>query len=727
MIGALRVSLSAETAQFEAGMKRAQKTAYGTRSAFQKSFGGLGGIVKAGLAGVVSGLSIGLIIQGTKAALNYAGSLAEVGQQLGVTTKDLQVFRYAAGQVGVKQEQLETGLSKLTITLGKVAAGAKAPAQALAAIGISVDQLKGKDTGEAFRIIADGLQKVTDRSQRAAVEVALFGKSGAMLDNLLSGGSGAINGLALAAEKLGIVLSDEQIAKADETADKLDAVKTVLASQIAGVVADNAQAIIGLADSLAYLVAQAAQAASKMTAFYRSIAIDSARFVSAHPTLAKVAFGTKGSEAILRAGAGAIRSNVSDRTPAKTAARAPTGGANVGQFLAGGAGGGGRKGRAKADTSERDAQRAAQDAQQFDQELLRGQMDILRARQDLSISATHRADLERQMLDLEKASLESEMSYKVQSGELTKGQADQILEQQAQVDSLRRQTIDQQEAARLTHDRAELTQTDYDIQLEKLELESNLAQTSREKRDVELRILDAMQAQEKARLEAVIADQQSSDLAKQEAQKRLSALNDTFAARQQGAIQGTRGPMEEWQANAMNTTDALESLKVQGIEGAVDALSHLTEGFGSFRDAAVSAIKDVLAQLIRMQLMKMAANLFGSLGGGSGLSGFGGVASSNLSALNAIPMNVPSLGFANGGSFNVMGRSGIDNNVMSINGLPIAKVSHGERVSISNEGGRSGGGHRLTQNFYGAVSRETAMQAGVKARQGIAQANRKGG
>jgi hypothetical protein len=53
--------------------------------------------------------------------------------------------------------------------------------------------------------------KVTDRSQRAAVEVALFGKSRRALDNLLSGGSAALNALTDAAEKLGIVLSDEQI------------------------------------------------------------------------------------------------------------------------------------------------------------------------------------------------------------------------------------------------------------------------------------------------------------------------------------------------------------------------------------------------------------------------------------------------------------------------------------------------------------------------------------
>jgi hypothetical protein len=41
-------------------------------------------------------------------------------------------------------------------------------------------------------MIAEKLQTVSDRSQRAAIEVALFGKAGAKLDNLLSGSQGAL-------------------------------------------------------------------------------------------------------------------------------------------------------------------------------------------------------------------------------------------------------------------------------------------------------------------------------------------------------------------------------------------------------------------------------------------------------------------------------------------------------------------------------------------------------
>jgi len=57
---------------------------------------------------------------------------------------------------------------------------------------------------------------------------------------LLDKGKGQIDGLRDAAERLGIVLSDEQINKADETADKLSALKQVLEARIAIAVTDNA-------------------------------------------------------------------------------------------------------------------------------------------------------------------------------------------------------------------------------------------------------------------------------------------------------------------------------------------------------------------------------------------------------------------------------------------------------------------------------------------------------
>ena len=144
LIGALRVSLSAETAKFEAGMKRAQRQTQVSASAMQKSLGW----VKSGVAGLVAGLSVGMFTTAIRNALEYAGSLQEVADQLGVTTKDLQVFRYAAAQNGIAQAELDSAAAQYSQAMADVAG-------IQAAIDKKVD---GESKQAAFVVAGDHLQ-----------------------------------------------------------------------------------------------------------------------------------------------------------------------------------------------------------------------------------------------------------------------------------------------------------------------------------------------------------------------------------------------------------------------------------------------------------------------------------------------------------------------------------------------------------------------------------------
>lgn len=266
VIGALRVTLGLDSAEFSRGATAAEKRAeaLGYRigrsmklsalevARFTSAFAGLGAI--AGSAALSKLASDGL---------DYASSLGEVAQQLGVTTRDLQVYRYAASQVGIEQEEIDRSLAKLTLTMGKAREGAKGPLAVFRQLGaaIGTDILANAQTaGDAIPLIAEALGKIPDPASRAAIEVELFGKAGQKLDTLLAGGAAGVNGLRDAAHSLGIVLSDEQIKNADDTADKLSELKQVLGANIAGAVADNAKSIYLLADSLVQVAAAAVQA-----------------------------------------------------------------------------------------------------------------------------------------------------------------------------------------------------------------------------------------------------------------------------------------------------------------------------------------------------------------------------------------------------------------------------------------------------------------------------------
>lgn len=238
-----------------------------------KSFSGLGkgvGAIKGALAGFAGGafagflasFSVGTITNAISQSLEFAGSLGEVAQSLGVGTKFLQEFRFAATQNGATIEQADTALGKFSITLGKAFKDNKAAAESITSLGLSLERLKNQSDSERYAAVADAIAKIKDPARQAASAVAIFGRGAlAILPTLQQAGAG-FRQSAAEAQKFGLILSDKQIQDADITADKIAKLKQALGTKIAGVVSDNAEAIGNLADSLANLAARAIQAAS---------------------------------------------------------------------------------------------------------------------------------------------------------------------------------------------------------------------------------------------------------------------------------------------------------------------------------------------------------------------------------------------------------------------------------------------------------------------------------
>lgn len=703
LIGALRISLSAETTAFEAGMKRAQKTAQSSAANINKALKenlNVGKVVERSVIGFVTALTLGAAIRAGKAALDYAGHLGELADTLGLTTKDLQEFSYAAGQVGISQEELQVGIQKLTVSMGQAELGAKKQTAAFKAIGLSVDDIKGKDAGEVFRLIAEKLEKVTDRSQRAAIEVALFGKAGAKLDNLLSGSQGRLDELSAAAQKLGVVLSDEQIQRADQTADKLEALQTVLKAQLAGIVADNADSILSLANALGVL-------AGAIGDSLRGWRILKAEF--SEPIDWNV--GVIGSM-----NRGAQRLRLSDFYASghnlplgvdSLGRPKPTGGTDLPAFLAPG-GGKGKKDHS-AEELERKRLDALRKAYDYQRSELDAQKNILEAKKDLSSDYVEQTSLSIQILDLERQQYQAELDNEVAQNEITKGkdginraQADHLLALYDQADHDKRSKILDDEQLERQQDVAMLEDHAFERRQEALSKLADLATTQSERRKIELDILKLAYEEKRQALQRII-DNSKNEAEIEDARRDLEQLNANYSADRKGVMNRTAGPLEEWARTVPQTAEqineALQSIEAQGLDGLSDAIADIISGTRSlkeaFGDVAKSIIADIIRMSIRMLVFRALASAFPGLFGG-GVSP-GGPASINIGGgTDAYFASRPK--FANGGGFTVLGRRGIDNNVMSIGGMPIADVSYGERVSIG-KGDTSQRNVTITQNF----------------------------
>lgn len=287
-ISATTELLRSQLARADAEIGRFQKGTDGRLAKVDKSFSNLGksvssvkGILSGFAAGAVAGLVGvlgGSLIAVTKNALDYAGSLGEVSDKMGVTTKFLQEFRYAATQAGASTEEADAGLTKLNLTLGKAQEGQKAAISAFTSLGVAITDANGKGrTADAvFADVATAIAKIPDPARQAAAAQQIFGKGFAAILPLLKQGGAGFNALANEAQRFGLVLSDSAIKNADEASDKIATLNEVLKTEIASSVANNAQAILAFANSIVAVVNAGGQLIQRVQQLSRNTAIANA-------------------------------------------------------------------------------------------------------------------------------------------------------------------------------------------------------------------------------------------------------------------------------------------------------------------------------------------------------------------------------------------------------------------------------------------------------------------
>ena len=276
LIGQLRVTLGLDTAAFESGATKATLRSKALGGQIDTLGGRVGSLGKVLVGAATAFIGVNLISTLKNLAaegLEYASSLQEQAQKLGVLASEMQEYHYAASQFGISTAEMDQGLSQLTKRIGQAAQGAKAPKAAFDELGISIRDTNGHllTAGNAMPLIAGALAKIPDPAQRAALEVALFGKSGQALDPLMTQGAEGVNKLRSAAHELGIVLDDEVIANADDAADSIGKMNQVLKAQISTFVAANAKEIAALATALLALASSALKALNDYMKFRNAL------------------------------------------------------------------------------------------------------------------------------------------------------------------------------------------------------------------------------------------------------------------------------------------------------------------------------------------------------------------------------------------------------------------------------------------------------------------------
>lgn len=188
-LGSLVVSLSANTAEFTAGM---DKAAYQTDKAMKQmaqEAEAVGQAIK-GMAIVGAG-ALALLVKNT---IDAADNLRDMSQKTGIAVETLNGLGFAAGQAGGSLESIVGAAGKLNKSISEAAGGNKETAEAFKALGISVLDAEGnlKKADVVMAEVADKFEGFEDGPEKSALALRIFGKAGADMIPLLNDGGAAM-------------------------------------------------------------------------------------------------------------------------------------------------------------------------------------------------------------------------------------------------------------------------------------------------------------------------------------------------------------------------------------------------------------------------------------------------------------------------------------------------------------------------------------------------------
>jgi ribosomal protein S11 len=240
------MKITADTAGIGRGVNKTERLLGGLSKSASSAAGSLRALV---------GIEIGTRLaagftQAARAALDMAARVTEsiaamddLSQRTGVSTDALQGFQVAADLAGV--QNLEGALQKVSVVLGDAAAGSATAQKAFANIGLSVNDLLKLAPEDQFRAVAAAIGDIQGPAAQAAAAVDLFGKSGVELLPLFASN---LEEIEARANKLGIVLSGDQVGAITEMDDALLMVRKTFDGIIGQVTANLAPIVTALSE-----------------------------------------------------------------------------------------------------------------------------------------------------------------------------------------------------------------------------------------------------------------------------------------------------------------------------------------------------------------------------------------------------------------------------------------------------------------------------------------------
>lgn len=209
--------------------------------AFASKTRNLSTVATAGLAAIGAGL--------VKAGQN-ADELNTLAKQTGLTTEEIQKFKYASDLIDVELEDMTGALRKMTRNMISTSTEVQGAWETL---GVSTKNVSGETKGvtEIFYEVLEALSKVKNETERDQLAMLLFGKSANDLAGIVDDGGAALQELGDEAEKLGLIMSQDAVDGANEFNDVIDKLKANVTASLGKAFSENAENLTEVAEDVA--------------------------------------------------------------------------------------------------------------------------------------------------------------------------------------------------------------------------------------------------------------------------------------------------------------------------------------------------------------------------------------------------------------------------------------------------------------------------------------------
>lgn len=194
----LKTVISADMTGFSATMRKAGVLAKTTGGAIGRHIGSatkaMGNLAlsagKATVAITAVGAAVGgaALIRGLKSAADLGGAMSDLAARTGIAAGDLAVMGRAFEDNGVSADKIGGIINKLQKTITDFGTGSATATKPFERLGISFEEISKLNPAEQFQLIQSKVAALKSPTDRAAVAMQLFGKSGGELLTLFADG-----------------------------------------------------------------------------------------------------------------------------------------------------------------------------------------------------------------------------------------------------------------------------------------------------------------------------------------------------------------------------------------------------------------------------------------------------------------------------------------------------------------------------------------------------------